>query len=98
MNLYRLLMISNNLLKSFYLFRDREWVDDEYPCEGPWPGQQTRPGLRTPGREEQENEAEEFEPPPFQSNQERGGNVLGRVAGLNLPERFHVIYVNIFLD
>lgn len=44
------------------------------------------------------NEAEEFEPPPFQSNQERGGNVLGRIAGLNLPERFHVIYVNIFLD
>ncbi len=33
MNLYRLLMISNNLLKSFYLFRDREWVDDEYPCK-----------------------------------------------------------------
>ena len=33
MNLYRLLMISNNLLKSFYLFRDREWVDDKYPCE-----------------------------------------------------------------
>lgn len=38
MNLYRLLMIYNNLLKSFYLFRDREWVDDEYPCEGPGPG------------------------------------------------------------
>lgn len=38
MNLYRLLMISNNLLKSFYLFRDMEWVDDEYPCEGPGPG------------------------------------------------------------
>lgn len=35
---------------------------------------------------------------PSKATKERGGNVLGRVAGLNLPERFHVIYVNIFLD